>query len=75
MATPNQTESASKRHGHAIRALARTKNGKAVLDYLVEAGGFYQEICSDDPRKQDRRAAERDFVVRHIVKPLSKGAN
>lgn len=69
----NEVESAAKRHGHNVRMLNRTKNGKAVLDYLVKQAGFYDTIQHEDQKKQNARVAERDFIVRHIVGPINKG--
>lgn len=69
----DKVESAAKRHAHNIRMMNRTKNGKAVLEYLVKQAGFYETLQHEDQKKQNARVAERDFVVRHIVGPINKG--
>ena len=71
---PSGVETAAKRHAHNVRALNRTKSGKAVLDYLVKQAGFFETLQHEDQKKQNTRVAERDFVVRHIVNPINKGA-
>lgn len=69
----SKTETAAQRHAHNVRALNRTKNGKAVLDYLVKKAGFYDTLGHEDQKKQNDRLAERDFVVRNIINPINKG--
>lgn len=67
-------ETRSKTFEHNVRMLNRTKNGKAVLEYLVREAGFYGTLESSDQKTQNARVAVRDFVVRNIVMPINKGA-
>ncbi|MFW0778317.1 MAG: hypothetical protein ACN2B6_11445 [Rickettsiales bacterium] len=66
-------ESAAKKHAHNIRQLNKTKYGREVIEYLVKRSGFYDELGNADQKKQNDRTAQRDFVVRHIIKPINQG--
>ena len=65
-------DSRFKQHRHAVKALAKTGNGKKVLDYLVEQAGFYDTLGSKDQRTQDGKVAIRDFIVENIINPMNK---
>jgi hypothetical protein len=65
-------ESRSKQHRHAIKQLAKTQNGKKVLDYLVEQAGFYKTLKHTDQKTQNDNVAVRDFVVKNIINPMNK---
>jgi len=69
---PNNEDSRAKQHRHAIKQLAKTANGKKVLDYLVEQGGFYKTLSHSDQKTQNDAVARRDFVVKNIINPMNK---
>lgn len=65
-------DSRFKQHGHAVKMLAKTPNGRKVLDYLVEEAGFYEKLGSKDQKTQNDNVAVRDFVVKNIINPMNK---